>query len=282
MSYKFFQLENEGNVTTVTINRPPSNAMSVEFIDELVAMLDDLAADSSTRAVLFRSALPKYFMTGADLKTIPPTVDLSDIDPDLPPVEAMRQIVPRLADYAGGIFSAAQGAMNAIEALPKPTVVLIGGHALGGGLEFCLACDFRIMAKGPATIGLTEVNLGLLPVAGGTQRLRRLLGRGKALEMIILGQRLDAEAAQNIGLITKAVEADRLEEEGKDFAADLASRATLSIAKAKECVLGGEDLQMENGLALERDAIVELMHSGDMVEGILSFVLGKKPEFQGS
>jgi len=148
-------------------------------------------------------------------------------------------------------------------------------------LEVCLACDFRIMARGPATIGLTEVNLGLMPVAGGTQRLTRILGRGKAIEMVILGRRLNADEAEAIGLIYKAVDPDELEQEGEKLALDLAQRATCSIAKAKECIYRGEDLKLGEGLTLELECIAELMQTGDTVEGISSFIVGKKPEFKG-
>jgi enoyl-CoA hydratase/3-hydroxyacyl-CoA dehydrogenase len=193
----------------------------------------------------------------------------------------MKIAIPRLTDHVTAIFRRAQESMNMIEALPKPTVVLINGHALGGGLEFCLACDFRIMARGAPTVGLTEVNLGLLPVAGGTQRLTYLLGRGKAIDLILRGKRLNADEAEAIGLINKAVDPEDLEEEGVSLASDLASRATMSIAKAKECIYRGEDMNLEDGLELERKCIAELMHTDDMVEGISSFIVGKKPEFKG-
>jgi enoyl-CoA hydratase/carnithine racemase len=281
MPYEFFNIEKSDGVAKVTINRPPSNAMSVEFIDELGTVLAELKDDNEVRAVLFRSVLPKYFMTGADLKTIPPNVDLSDIDPNLPPIEVMKKTIPRLIDFIIPIFEAAQGVMNQIESLPKPTVVLISGHALGGGLELCLACDFRIMARGSATIGLTEVNLGLLPSAGGTQRLTRLLGRGKAIELILLGKRLNADEAEAAGLIYKAVDPELLEEEGEKLASELAQRATLSIAKAKQCIYEGEDLPLEKALKMEREFLKDLMKSEDVVEGVVSFTTGKKPEFKG-
>jgi enoyl-CoA hydratase/carnithine racemase len=281
MPYEFFQIEKNDGVAKVTINRPPSNAMSVEFTDELKSVATEMKEDQQVRSVLFRSALPKYFITGADLKSLPPGLDLGDIDPGLSPVEVMKIAIPRMADHVTSIFGAVQEAVNIIEALPKPTVVIINGHALGGGLEVCLACDFRIMARGPATIGLTEVNLGLMPVAGGTQRLTRILGRGKAIEMVILGRRLNADEAEAIGLIYKAVDPDELEQEGEKLALDLAQRATCSIAKAKECIYRGEDLKLGEGLTLELECIAELMQTGDTVEGISSFIVGKKPEFKG-
>ena len=281
MPYEFFNLEKSDGMAKVTINRPPSNAMSVEFIDEFRELLTELKDDSKIRAVLFRSGLPKYFMTGADLRTIPPDIDLSDIDPNLPPVEVIRQTVPRLIDFIIPIFSNAQAVINQLESLPKPTVVLIGGHALGGGLELCLACDFRIMARGPATIGLTEVNLGLLPTAGGAQRLNRILGRGKTIELILLGKRINADEAEAIGLIYRAVDPEVLEEEGEKMALDLAQRATVSIGKAKQCIYKGEDLPLEEALRMEREFLRELLDTEDIVEGVLSFTTGKKPEFKG-
>jgi enoyl-CoA hydratase/carnithine racemase len=281
MSYEFFQIEKNDGVARVTINRPPYNAMSVEFTEELKSVATEMKEDRQVRSVLFRSALPKYFITGADLKSLPPGLDLEDIDPGLSPAEIMKIAVPRMADHVTSIFGPAQEAVNAIEDLPKPTVVTINGHALGGGLEVCLACDFRIMAKGPATVGLTEVNRGLMPVAGGTQRLTRILGRGKAIEMVLLGRRLSADEAETIGLIYMAVDPDELEQEGEKLALDLAKRATCSIAKAKECIYRGEDLKLGEGLNLELECIAELMRTGDAAEGISSFILGKASEFKG-
>ena len=168
MDYIFFQLEKEDGVGRVTINRPPANAMSLDFLQELSRLLDELKEDAGVRCVLFRSALPKYFMAGMDLKTLPPGLDVGELDPSLSPRALMKKVVSSLSGRVGDIFGGLQASINKVEALPKPTIAAINGHALGGGLEFSLGCDFRIMARGKGTIGLTEVSLGFLPAAGGT------------------------------------------------------------------------------------------------------------------
>lgn len=281
MDYTFFQLEKRDNVGRVTINRPPANAMSIGFLYELGQLLEELKEDTEVRAVLFRSAIPKYFMAGMDLKTLPPGLEIGELDPSLSPREILKKVISSLSSRIEEIFGVLQASVNKVEALPKPTIAAINGHALGGGLEFSLACDFRFMARGAGTVGLTEVNLGLLPAAGGTQRLTRLLGRGKAIEMILLGRRLAADEAAEIGLIYKAVEPEKLEVESERLASELAHKATQSMARVKQCVYGSEDRTLAEGLALENKCLAELMLTDDMVEGISSFIMGVQPEYQG-
>ncbi len=281
MAYEFFDIATSGGVCKVTINRPPANAMSVEFLEELGRVLEELEDDPEVRAVIFRSALPKYFIAGMDLKTMPPGLDLGEVDVSLGPQAVMKKMFESLSGRLGEVFGILQRSINQVERLPKPTIAAINGHALGGGLEFSLACDFRIMAKGPGTVGLTEVSLGFLPGAGGTQRLPRLLGRAKALEMILLSRRLGAEEAEAIGLVNRAVNAEDLDGEAEKLAAELATKATLAIGAVKRCVYGSEDLPMERGLDLENQCLAEMMLTDDMVEGISSFMMGKPPEYQG-
>ncbi len=281
MAYEFFEIEQQEGVGKVTIDRPPANAMSVEFLEELGDLLEELKEDPGLRAIIFRSALPKYFMAGMDLKSMPPGVDLGDVDLSLGPQAVMKKMFASLSGRLGEVFGILQESINRLEKLPKPTIAAINGHALGGGLEFSLACDFRIMARGGGTVGLTEVSLGFLPGAGGTQRLTRLLGRAKALEMILLSRRLGAEEAEAIGLVNKAVELEDLDAEAEKLAAELATKATLAIAAVKRCVYGSEDLPIAEGLALENQCLAEMMLTDDMVEGISSFMMGKPPEFSG-
>jgi enoyl-CoA hydratase/carnithine racemase len=144
-----------------------------------------------------------------------------------------------------------------------------------------MACDLRIMARGKPTIGQTEIKLSLIPAAGGTQRLTRLLGRARALEMILLNQRLDADEAKAIGLVTEAVDPEKLDETAMEMGRELASGATVAMRCAKKCIIENEDLPLEDGLAMERECISILFETDDMLEGILSFILGKQPEFKG-
>lgn len=281
MDYQFLQLEVKDGLGILTMNRPPGNAISLELTEEMNRMAEEIAADKGIRCLIIRSAIPKYFMVGADLKTIPTDIDMSDVDQSLPFEEQVPILFRKLSPHISKMLQGAQGMMNAIEKLPMPTIAAIGGHALGGGMELSMACDLRIMARGKPTIGQTETRLSLIPAAGGTQRLTRLLGRARALEMILLNQRLDADQARAIGLVTKAVDPEKLDEEAMEMGRSLAQGATVAMSCAKKCIIEGEDLPLEEGLALERDCISRLLETDDMLEGILSFIQGKQPEYKG-
>jgi len=281
MEYQFLQLEVKDGLGILTMNRPPGNAISLELTEEMNNMAREVEANKEIRCLIIRSAIPKYFMVGADLKTIPTDIDMSDVDQSLPFEEQVPILFRKLSPHISRMLQGAQGMMNAIEKLPIPTIAAIGGHALGGGMELSMACDLRIMARGKPTIGQTETRLSLIPAAGGTQRLTRLLGRARALEMILLNQRLDADQARAIGLVTKAVDPEKLDEEAMEMGRSLAQGATVAMSCAKKCIIEGEDLPLEEGLALERDCISRLLETDDMLEGILSFIQGKQPEYKG-
>jgi enoyl-CoA hydratase len=281
MDYQSLQLEVEDGLGILTMNRPPGNAISLDLTEEMNSMAGEIAEDEGVRCLIIKSALPKYFMVGADLKTIPPDIDMSDVDQSLPFEQQVPILFKKLAPHMAQMLKGAQGMMNAIESLPIPTIAAIGGHALGGGMELSMACDLRIMARGKPTIGQTETKLSLIPAAGGTQRLTRLLGRARALEMILLNQRLDADEARAIGLVTKAVDPEKLDEEALEMGRSLAGSATVAMHCAKKCIIEGEDLSLEEGLTMERDCISKLFDTEDMVEGILSFILGKQTEYKG-
>jgi enoyl-CoA hydratase/carnithine racemase len=281
MDYQSLQLDMEDGLGILTMNRPPGNAISIDLTEEMNSMVGEIAEDSGIRCLIIKSALPKYFMVGADLKTIPPDIDMSDVDQSLPFEQQVPLLFKKLAPHMAQLLHGAQSMMNGIESLPIPTIAAIGGHALGGGMELSMACDLRIMARGKPTIGQTETRLSLIPAAGGTQRLTRLLGRARALEMILLNQRLDADEAKAIGLVTKAVDPEKLDQEVLQIGRELAGSATVAMHCAKKCIIEGEDVPLEEGLAKERDCISMLFDTEDMLEGILSFILGKQPEYKG-
>jgi enoyl-CoA hydratase/carnithine racemase len=282
MSYRYLRLVTDAGIGILTMERPPGNGITVEFCEEMIRMMGEAGEDSSVRSLVISSAFPRYFMVGADLKDIPPEIDLSDIDYDQPPEKVMAETFARVAPLWQEILKAAQAMMNSVESLPKPTVASIGGHAFGGGLEFCLACDFRLMARGKAKIGLTETTLGLIPAGGGTQRLPDAVGLARARELILTGRRLDADEAESIGLVTRAVDAERLEEETLTLAGSLACGATRAMGCAKLCLNRRREMTLEEGLALERECIDELTGTADMLEGISAFVQGRKPGYVGA
>lgn len=281
MGYEFLTLEVEDGLGVVTINRAPANGISLELSDELMRMVEQLEEDDAVRCVAFKSPFPKYFMVGADLKNIPPEVDMASVDFSLPPEKLMAELFSRLAPHISAMLQRAQDTMNAVEALGKPTIAVIGGHAFGGGLEFALACDFRLMARGRARIGLTETTIGLIPAGGGTQRLPAAVGTARARELILSGRRLDADEAASIGLVTRAVDEDRLDEEALELGRSLARGATQAMALAKKILVGNRELSLEEGLSLERQYISALMDTNDMLEGVMAFMQGREPAYTG-
>ena len=281
VEYQYLELEVEEGVGIVTMNRPPGNAISVDLADEFIHMAGELQDNEEVRCVILRSAVPKYFMVGADLKVMPSDVDLSDIDYTLPQDQILAATFKKMSPHIVGMLQRGQDMMNAMERLEKPTIAVIGGHAMGGGLELCMACDFRIMARGKPRVGLTETSLSLIPSAGGTQRLPRLIGRAKALEMVLLGKRLDADEAHDIGLITMVVDPDQLEDEAMAMGRALARGATKAMGCAKRCIIESSDLPLREGLAMETASISRLASSEDMLEGLMAFTLGREPHYSG-
>lgn len=271
MEYEYLELSVEDGLATVVMDRPPGNALSPGFIDELDSMVSEMSADESIGCVVFKSALPRHFMVGADLKALTEGVDTRDMDPQAPPRDRLAAILPQIAGRISELLAGGQSLLNRIERMPKPTIAAIGGNALGGGLEFCLACDFRLMARGEPTIGLTEVGLGLIPGAGGTQRLPRVVGRALALEMIFLSRRLDADDAESVGLVNRAVNPGALDRAVTELGGTLASGATLAMTCARTALLEGEEKGLGAGLAMERECIARLVGTDELAEGLLAF-----------
>jgi len=204
-------------VTTIRMNRPPVNALVPELQEELVEALNRLKDDEATRVVVLTSAIDRYFMAGADIKAMGGDRGFDRENPAT--LERVAQMSRR-----------SQAAFGEIEHFPKPLIAAINGHALGGGCELALACDYRLMIDDSrSTIGQTETNLGLIPGAGGTQRLPRLVGRARATEMIFESTRLKAPEAAAIGLITAALPADGFQQAVLERARRLAQAAPIAL-----------------------------------------------------
>lgn len=270
---QYFRIEQDGPAAFVTMDRPPANALSPDFMDGLDAVLGRLAADPEVRAVAFLSANPRIFLAGADLGAAlggVPAEGGSGGDEAEAPADRLRRMVRRF-----------QASLDRLEALPKPTVAAIGGHALGGGCEFALACDFRVMlADQKATIGQTETRLGLLPGAGGTQRLPRVVGEGRATDLILRARRLLAEEAVAIGLVHEAVPPDAFAARVREFTRELAEAATLALGEAKRAIHAAYGDPVA-GMAVEADAFTRLAFTADAMEGISAFFSRRAPEFKG-
>src|SRR5438067_8773746 len=246
-------------VALIHIDRPPANSYNRVFIDSLDALVDEIRFDDGIKGVVLVSDVPKFFCAGADINMFRETSPMQRIMTILHMHEVLQKI----------------------ERTPKVFVAALSGHTLGGGLGIALACDFRFAAEGEYRIGLPEVTLGLLPGNGGTQRLTRLIGRTRALDMMITNQQINAARALEIGLVERVFAADRLVEEAVEYVARLAKGPTLAIGNIKIATRLGADLPLEGALALEREAVWRLFMSDDAAEGLAAFAEKRAPNWKG-
>ena len=247
----------ETGVVTITLDRPPVNAVSPELIDELLEVVDELAEDGAARAIVFKGADGRW-CAGADIAVMS--------DHRRSTYRKMRRQVE---------------VEDALERLEKPVVVAIEKFALGGGCELALACDVRVMADN-AVIGLPEAALGLLPGAGGTQRLTRLVGTQRAFWMMATGMKVGAQQALEWGLVNEVVPADEVVTRAQTIADELASGATRAIGMIKRLVYECWGRELPSGLLREGDAVYELLKSNDLREGFEAFREKRPPHFSGS
>ena len=255
--FEHLSYEVEEGIALVTLKRPEAlNALSQSLLEELAEIPELVQQDPEVRAVIFTGE-GKAFAAGADLKEIAAIKD------------------PFMGrEYA--LFG--QRVFAEIAALPVPTIAAINGYALGGGLELALACDLRVAAK-TAKLGLPEVGLGLIPGFGGTQRLPRLIGRGRALDLIFTGRHVDAEEALFLGLVNRVAE-DALEE-AKKLAQKILKNAPIALALAKESVVRGEGLDLAEALEIEAALFGSAAAPEDMKEGVRAFLAQCPPSFKG-
>ncbi len=256
----------EGAVGRVVMHRGGNNAIASDLMAELQAAFAGLGTDRDCRVVVLQSAYDRYFSVGADLGA------MGGVDRSAPDAE------DRIAETIKGTAAA----FDAIEACPKPVIARINGHALGGGCELTLCCDYRVMVEdGRSRIGQTESALGIIPGAGGTQRLVRLIGRARALPLLYEATRLSAAEAEALGLVGSAVPAERLDAAVDELAGRLAGAATFAIAMIKEAVNRGQDLPLGQGLEIEARNFARAVLSEDAVTGIVAFFQKATPEFKG-
>src|SRR5467141_1535159 len=253
--------DTETQVATIALNRPDRlNTISPQVFDEIEKALAELERDESVRCLVVTGAGDRSFSAGADLTSF------SDISKAFKVWQFSRrgeEVMSRLANFS------------------KPTIAAINGHCFGGGLELALACDFRIAAK-RAKLGQTEVNLGLVPGAGGSQRLVRMLGQAKAKELVLLGLRLTSDEAAAIGLVTKTVENEAFSSEVREFAARLARQAPIAIRLAKALLNRGGDTPIDAALEMEAMAFGLVASTDDIYEGIQAFMEKRPPKFKGT
>jgi len=250
----------EDGIGFITLNRPPANAYDSAMVGELRSAAERAAGDGAVRVVVVRSASPKFFCTGADISTL------------------------QGATPAGftHFLGQAQACVDAIAAAPKLFIAAIAGHCIGGGLEIALGCDFRWAAAGSYRIGLAEVNLGLSPGMGGTQRLARIVPKSRALHLMVTGEMLTPEQALADGIVDRVLPAESFEADVLAAAKKLAAGPTMAQGYIKLSVNRGLETSLTEGLAIERAHQSLLFSSADAKEGLAAF-LGKRPAaFTGS
>lgn len=254
------QYRNVDGCAVVTMHRPPANALGEALIAGLDAAVDRILADGA-RAAVIRSAVPGFFAAGADLKLLR-TFDAAGF---LHYLSSLRTVLERIAEA------------------PVVTVAAIEGHALGGGLELAMACSLRVASR-QAGLGVPEVRLGLLPGAGGTQRLPRLVGRGPALDLLLTGRPASGEEAFRLGLVDRLVDdgEGKAEAAAMELAHSFAQGPRLAHAAILRCVDAARDTPLEVGMRLERDEVVGLFETADATEGIAAFIEKRPAGFRGT
>jgi enoyl-CoA hydratase/carnithine racemase len=256
---EFVTLEVDGAVGTIRLDRPPMNALNAQVQEELRAAAQEASARDDVRAVVVYGG-PKVFAAGADIKEM---AEMSYTD-----------MVGRAA--------ALQSAFTAVAKIPKPVVAAVTGYALGGGCELALCADYRVAAD-TAKLGQPEILLGIIPGAGGTQRLSRLVGPSKAKDLCFTGRFVDAEEALRIGLVDKVVTPEETYDAARAWAAQFAGGPSYALRAAKEAIDGGLSVDLDSGLAIERQLFAALFATEDRTIGMESFIANGpgKAQFQG-
>jgi enoyl-CoA hydratase/carnithine racemase len=256
---KFVELEKEDGVGIAYLNKPKANTYDYQLMQDLSQVIEDVRFDDAIKVAILASRIKGFFSAGADINM------LAQADPD----------------YKAMFCINCQETLNKMEKTPKVWIAAIDGHCIGGGLEIALATDLRFMARDSGKIGLAEVNLGVLPGTGGTQRLPRLVGKSRALDMIITGKTLSPDEAREIGLVNYVWDQGEFWGKTLEYAKHLSRGATRAIGLIKRSVVEGQEMPLDQGLALERELQNRLFATEDAKEGLRAFVEKRKATFRG-
>lgn len=257
-NYETILVEKNEGVAILTINRPDKlNALNTKVHEEGVAALEELRTDDEVRVVVITGAGEKSFIAGADISEF-----------------AGKTPVTQRAVFQNKTL------FNSIDTFPKPVIAMINGFCLGGGCELSLACDIRV-ASDNARFGQPEINLGIIPGGGGTQRLTHLIGEGKSMELILTGDMIDAETALKLGLVNHVYSSEELTENTMKLAGKIASKSPIALQMAKEAVKTASRSNLDEGLRREVDLFAICFSSEDKEEGVSAFLEKRKPEFKG-
>jgi methylglutaconyl-CoA hydratase len=249
----------EDGIVVITLNRPnAANALSIKMLEELKNVIDTCKFDPSVRCLVLTGAGEKAFCAGADLK------ERAGMEPQM-----VRKTVSLIREC-----------INNLESLPQPVIAAVNGAAFGGGTELALACDIRVASEN-AKFGLTETSLGIIPGAGGTQRLPRLVGKGRAKELIFTARRIDAQEAKDIGLVEYVVRPESLFEKAIEIASQIVRNAPIAVRQAKFAIEKGMDVDLTTGLAIEQNAYEITIPTKDRLEGLQAFKEKRPPVYKG-
>jgi enoyl-CoA hydratase len=251
----------DDGIATIELTNPPANTYSYEMMSQLDAAILQARFDESVHVILLRGAGDKFFSAGAE-------------------ISMLNSVTPTFKYY---FCLHANETLTRLEQTPKLVIAAMGGHTVGGGLEIALACDLRIARRGGGKVGLPEVNLGVLPGTGGTQRLARALPKNKAIELMIEGKLISFEEAQDLGLINYIYESDGYWEQVKEFARSFCppNKASRAVGRIKRSVQSGSEVSFSESLAIERELQQLLFQSEDAKEGIAAYVEKRQPSFHG-
>jgi enoyl-CoA hydratase/carnithine racemase len=254
------RLETHGGIGFIKLNKPKLNLYDREFITQLNDAVDEVRFNNDIKVVIMASELERVFSAGAD-------------------IHMLKASNP---DYKASFCLGAQETLAKIERTPKVFLAALHGHTVGGGLEIALATDIRFAADDPKIqIGLPEVKLGVLPGTGGTQRLSRLVGKSKALDLMITGRLLSPREALDLGIVNYVYPADQLMERVEEYAQDILRSATRAIGLIKQAVVQGTEVHIDAGFFMERELQNRLFRTEDAQEGLASFIEKRAPEFKG-
>lgn len=258
MAYETLLVEKEGNLAVVKLNRPPVNSLSAKSYSEIYEAFCELEKDDEVRAIIVTGAGEKAFGAGLDV------------------IDVAGKTIPECSQF----LDVVRKCLDKVSGIPKPTVAALFGFVFGGGCELALCCDLRISTP-DANIGCPEINLGIMPGSGGTQRLPRLLGVGKAKELLLMGDTVSGEEAYRIGLVNKVVPKESLMEEAKGWAKKLASKPRVASALIKNAIDSGMNMDLPSALTYEKECFTLTYVSEDGREGIAAFAEKRKPNFKG-
>lgn len=256
---KFIEYQVEDGIGIARLNKPPANTYDLELMQELDGVIEEVRFDDDVKVAILASKLEKFFSAGADIRM------LTESEPDFKAMFCLH----------------CQETLVKMENTPKVWIAAINGHCVGGGLEIALATDIRIMGRDSGQIGLPEVTLGVLPGTGGTQRLPRLVGKARALDMMVTGKLLSPEEALEIGLVNYVHDPKELWDETIVYARALADGPSRAVGLIKRSVTEGLEVPLKQALALERELQNRLFITEDAKEGLTAFVEKRKPAFKG-